>query len=87
MIERTCEIVEIPGGGLAALMPLSDVNEQHWVAVKGNGALLHSNGHIHRQVMSYRIASQPWDENWKPLGTRDVVVSDPAADFDLGGGD
>ncbi len=87
MIERACEIVEIPGGGLAALMPIADMPEHHWVAVKESGAVLHSNGHVHCLSMAYRIANKPWDEGWKPVGTREVVVIEPAEDFDLGGGD
>jgi hypothetical protein len=87
MIERACEIVEIPGGGLAALMPLADLNEQHWVAVKEDGAVLRSKGRMHLPAMAYRIAAQPWVEGWKPVGLRDVVVIEPATDFDLGGGD
>jgi hypothetical protein len=87
MIERSCEIVEIPGGGLAALMPIPDLDEKHWVAVKEGAAVLHSNGRIHRPNMALRLASMPWDQKWKTLGTRDVVVIEPDADFDLGGGD
>ena len=87
MIERACEIVEIPGGGLAALMPYADLDEKHWVAVKEAGTVLSSNGRVHRPAMAYRIANKPWDEGWKALGMRDVVVIEPDADFDLGGGD
>lgn len=87
MIERTCEIVEIPGGGFAALMPLPDVSENHWVAVKEAGALMRCNGRVHLAATAHRVASMPWDEGWKPLGTRDVLVGEPHADYDLGGGD
>jgi len=87
MFERTCEIVEIPGGGLAALMPLAGVDEKHWVAVEPGGEVLRACGHIHRLQMARRIATMPWDEAWKPIGAREVVVTSPADDFDLGGGD
>ncbi|HZK80520.1 MAG TPA: hypothetical protein VFC46_05615 [Humisphaera sp.] len=87
MIERSCEIVEIPGGGLAALMPLPDVAEQHWVAVDQRSEVLHARGKVHRQSMAMRVASKPWEEGWKSIGTREVVVTAPDEDFDLGGGD
>jgi hypothetical protein len=87
MIERSCEIVEIPGGGLAALMPLPDVDEQHWVAVEPGATVLHARGHIHTQTMSWRIASRPWEESWKSIGKREIVVVQPDEDFELGGGD
>ncbi len=88
MIERTCDIVEIPGGGLAALMPLSEVAEKHWVAVQETGdEVLRASGHIHRQNMARRIATQPWDEGWNAIGRREVVVVEPDVDFDIGGGD
>jgi len=87
MIERACEIVEIPGGGLAALMPLPDLHEKHWVAVKEAGSVFHAEGHVHQQAMAHRIANRPWEENWKPLGIGEIVVVRPDADFDIGGGD
>ncbi|HET6250763.1 MAG TPA: hypothetical protein VFE47_23945 [Tepidisphaeraceae bacterium] len=87
MIERACEIVEMPGGGLAALMPLADVSEKHWVAVSERSNVMHARGHIHRETMSWRVAARPWTENWKPMGMREVVVVQPDEDYDLGGGD
>jgi hypothetical protein len=87
MIERACEIVEMPNGGLAALMPLANIHDKHWVAVQDLGTVLHANGHVHLKEMSDQIASKPWDEEWKPIGRRDVVVVEPDKDFDLGGGD
>lgn len=87
MIERACEIAQIPGGGLAALMPIADLMEKHWVAVDQGKDVLHARGHIHREGMSRRIATKPWDEAWPLLGKREVVVVQPDEDFDLGGGD
>lgn len=87
MIERACQIVEIPGGGLAALMPIPELSEQHWVVVKEHGQVLHANGHVHRHEMAPNVAMRPWIENWKTLGTREVVVVEPDADYDIGGGD
>ena len=87
MIQATCEIVEIPGGGLAALMPLADVPEKHWVAVEQGEGVLRGRRRVHRQQMAWRVANQPWNEGWKPMGARDVLLLEPDADFDLGGGD
>lgn len=87
MIERACDIVEMPGGGLAALMPLPDVTERHWVAVQPGAQVLRAQGHVHRLSNSWRIAGKPWEEHWKPVGRREVVVVEQDNDFDLGGGD
>lgn len=87
MIEHTCEIVEMPDGNLAALMPLPGVTEKHWVAVDERANVLHAHGHIHRPTMSWRVAERPWTENWKPIGRREVIVVQPDEDYDIGGGD
>ena len=87
MIERTCDIVQMPDGNLAALMPLPGTAEKNWVAVKEDGPVLQSLGHVHREDMAQDIAARPWDESWEHLGRRHVVISEPDKDFDLGGGD
>lgn len=86
MIERRCDIVEMPEGRLAALMPLPDVTERHWVEVKG-ADVLRARGRVHTLDHARRVATRPWDENWKWVGSREIVLPEPNSDFDIGGGD